>query len=47
VKLFARAARRFHDMESLTLTFLPLIVFSLLSRFLPPDYIGIAGLAAQ
>ena len=35
-------------MKSLTLifAFLPLIVFSLLSRFLPHGYIGIAGLAA-
>jgi uncharacterized membrane protein len=47
VKLFARAARRFHDMKSLILTFLPLIVFSLLSRFLPHVYIGIAGSPPQ
>jgi hypothetical protein len=35
-------------MKSLTLilAFLPLIVFSLLARFLPHGYIGIAGLAA-
>ena len=35
-------------MKSLTLilAFLPLIAFSLLSRFLPHGYIGIAGLAA-
>ena len=35
-------------MKSLTLVlaFLPLIAFSLLSRFLPHGYIGIAGLAA-
>jgi intracellular septation protein A len=35
-------------MKSLTLilAFLPLIVFSLLSRFLPHGYIGVAGLAA-
>ena len=35
-------------MKSLTLilAFLPLITFSLLSRFLPHGYIGIAGLAA-
>ena len=35
-------------MKSLTLVlaFLPLIVFSLLARFLPHGYIGIAGLAA-
>jgi hypothetical protein len=35
-------------MKSLTLilAFLPLIAFSLLSRFLPNGYIGIAGLAA-
>jgi hypothetical protein len=31
---------------SLILAFLPLIVFSLLSRFLPHGYIGVAGLAA-
>jgi hypothetical protein len=31
---------------TLILAFLPLIVFSLLSRFLPHGYIGIAGLAA-
>ena len=30
----------------LVLSFLPLIVFSLLSRFLPHGYIGVAGLAA-
>jgi len=36
------------NMKSLTLVlaFLPLIAFSLLSRFLPHGYIGIAGLAA-
>ena len=35
-------------MKSLTLilAFLPLIVFSVLARFLPHDYIGVAGLAA-
>src|SRR6185437_3722136 len=35
-------------MKSLTLilAFLPLIVFSLLARFLPHGYIGVAGLAA-
>src|SRR6201987_3988932 len=35
-------------MKSLTLilAFLPLIVFSLLARFLPHGYVGIAGLAA-
>jgi len=35
-------------MKSLTLilAFLPLVVFSLLARFLPHGYIGIAGLAA-
>src|SRR5271163_3942244 len=35
-------------MKSLTLVlaFLPLVVFSVLSRFLPHGYIGIAGLAA-
>jgi hypothetical protein len=31
---------------TLILTFLPLIAFSLLSRFLPHGYIGVAGLAA-
>src|SRR6201996_2949298 len=31
---------------TLILAFLPLIVFSLLARFLPHGYIGIAGLAA-
>ena len=31
---------------TLILAFLPLIVFSLLSRFLPHGYIGVAGLAA-
>ena len=31
---------------TLILAFLPLIVFSVLSRFLPHHYIGIAGLAA-
>ena len=30
----------------LILSFLPLIAFSLLSRLLPPGYIGVAGLAA-
>ena len=35
-------------MKSLTLilAFLPLIVFSVLARFLPHGYIGVAGLAA-
>ena len=42
------ADRSVHNMKSLTLilAFLPLIAFSLLSRFLPHGYIGIAGLAA-
>ena len=31
---------------TLILTFLPLIIFSVLARFLPHGYIGIAGLAA-
>ena len=31
---------------TLILAFLPLIAFSLLSRFLPHGYIGVAGLAA-
>jgi hypothetical protein len=31
---------------SLVLAFLPLVVFSLLARFLPHGYIGVAGLAA-
>jgi hypothetical protein len=31
---------------TLILAFLPLIAFSLLSRFLPHDYIGVAGLVA-
>jgi hypothetical protein len=41
-------ARRFPGMKPLTLilAFLPLIVFSVLARFLPHGYIGIAGLAA-
>jgi hypothetical protein len=41
-------ARSFVDMKLLTLvfTFLPLIAFSLLSRFLPHDYISVAGLTA-
>ena len=35
-------------MKSLTLilVFLPLVVFSVLARFLPHGYIGVAGLAA-
>ena len=33
--------------RTLILAFLPLIVFSVLSRFLPHGYIGIAGLAAR
>ena len=42
------AVRSVGDMKSLTLilAFLPLIAFSLLARFLPHGYIGIAGLAA-
>jgi intracellular septation protein A len=31
---------------TLILAFLPLIAFSLLARFLPAGYIGVAGLAA-
>ena len=42
------AVHSVEDMKALTLilAFLPLIAFSLLSRFLPHGYIGIAGLAA-
>jgi len=43
-----RAALSFPGMKTLTLilAFLPLIAFSLLARFLPHGYIGIAGLVA-
>jgi len=43
-----QASHSVQGMKSLTLilAFLPLIAFSLLSRFLPHGYIGIAGLAA-
>jgi hypothetical protein len=43
-----QVSRSVQGMKSLTLilAFLPLIAFSLLSRFLPHGYIGIAGLAA-
>ena len=42
------AVHSVEDMKSLTLilAFLPLVAFSLLARFLPHGYIGIAGLAA-
>jgi len=42
------AVHSVEDMKALTLilAFLPLIAFSLLSRFLPHGYIGIAGIAA-
>jgi hypothetical protein len=43
-----RPGHSFQGMKSLTLilAFLPLIAFSLLARFLPHSYIGVAGLAA-
>jgi hypothetical protein len=43
-----RPGHSFQGMKSLTLilAFLPLVAFSLLARFLPHSYIGVAGLAA-